>query len=350
MIIFNNIYRNIITPENIFQCWEEFLVGKKKKKDVLIFERNLEDNLFGLYHELKEKMYMPGDYSGFYVRDPKLRLIHKAAVADRVVHHIVCRELERIFEPSFYAHSYSCRKNKGTHKGVLAFYSLARKASKNNTKTCWVLKCDVKKFFASINQQILLEILKRKIKDDDYIGLLRKIIDSFHSDRTTDISNKKGIPIGNLTSQYFANVYLNDLDQFVKQKLKVKYYVRYADDFVILSCDKLYLENLLPSIQLFLKEKLDLIVHPDKIFFKKFSSGVDFLGYIIFPHYILPRTKTRRRLFRKIKLKIEEYKSGEITIEKLNQTIQSYLGYLSHANSYKLRRELKNLIWYWLTE
>ena len=150
---------------------------------------------------------------------------------------------------------------------------------------------------------------------------MKKIIDSFYSDRTTDINNKKGIPIGNLTSQYFANIYLNDLDQFVKQKLKVKYYVRYADDFVILSRDKSYLENLLPSLQLFLKEKLDLTVHPDKIFFTKFSSGVDFLGYIIFPHYILPRTKTRRRLFRKIKSKIEEYKSGDVTMEKLNQTI-----------------------------
>lgn len=254
MITFKNIYHKIITLENIFQCWEEFRIGKKKKKDVLTFERHLEDNLFKLYYELKEKAYRPGGYSGFYVRDPKVRLIHKATVTDRVIHHLVSRELERIFEPSFYTHSYSCRKNKGTHKGVLALYSLARKVSKNNTKTCWALKCDIKKFFASVNHKILLKILERKIKDEDFIGLLRKIIDGFYSDQTIDASNKKGIPIGNLTSQYFANIYLNDLDQFVKHTLKVKDYIRYADDFIILSPDKTYLENLLPSVEHFWKK------------------------------------------------------------------------------------------------
>lgn len=347
---FQNIYSKIITLENVFQCWEEFRVGKKKRKDVLAFERYLEDNIFTLYQQLKEKTYKPSGYIGFYVRDPKMRLIHKATVADRVVHHLVSKELERIFEPTFYAHSYSCRINKGTHKGVLGFYSLALKASKNNTKTCWVVKCDVRKFFASVNQQTLLKILSKKIDDDDLLELLGKIVYSFYSDITTDIANKKGIPIGNLTSQFFANIYLNELDQFVKHVLKVNYYVRYADDFVILSQDRSYLEELVLKIQEYLKNELDLELHPNKIIFTKFRNGVDFLGYIVFPHYILPRTKTKRRVLRKIKDKIKEYKAGKIPIEKLNQTIQSYLGYLSHADSYKFCNELKNSIWFWLTE
>jgi len=306
-------------------------VGKKSRKDVVIFEADLEK----LYKILNNKNYQPGSYTQFYVRDPKLRLIHKATVADRVVHHIVSRELEPIFEPTFIAHSYSCRKNKGTHRGVIALQRMARKASRNNTRTCWVLKCDIKKFFASVNHKILFEILKRKIKDEDFLNLLWKIIDGFYSDRTTDPLNKKGIPIGNLTSQFFSNIYMNELDQFIKHNLRLKYYLRYADDFVILSQSKDYLESLLFPIDHFLTEKLDLEFHPGKIIFRKFRSGIDFLGYVIFPYHIMPRTKTKKRLLRKIKLKIDEFKSGQISHEKMNETIQSYLGYLGHANTYQ---------------
>ncbi|KKS14254.1 MAG: Retron-type reverse transcriptase [Candidatus Daviesbacteria bacterium GW2011_GWB1_41_5] len=344
------MYPKLITKKNIFRGWKEFLVGKKKKKDVIIFQSNLEENLSNLYTSLKQKTYRPGGYTGFYVRDPKIRLIHKATVSDRVVHHIVSIVLEIIYEQTFYAHSYSCRKNKGTHRGVIALQKMALKASRNNTRTCWALKCDVKKFFASVNQQILFEILNRRIKDKDFLDLLHKIINSFYSDRADDLSNKKGIPIGNLTSQLFSNIYLDDLDQFIKHKLKVKYYIRYADDFVFLSHDKNYLENLVTPVKEFLKKELDLELHPDKILFKKLVGGIDFLGYIIFPYHILPRTKTKRRLIKKIRRRIKEYKRGKITEDILNQTIQSYLGYLTHANTYKFKQKLQNLIWFWLTE
>lgn len=350
MKVWHNLYPKLITKKNIFRGWREFLVGKKKKKDVIYFQHNLEENLNNLYTSLKKQTYNPGLYTGFYVRDPKIRLIHKATVPDRVVHHIVSIILEKIYEPTFYAHSYSCRKNKGTHRGVLALQKMALKASKNNTRTCWALKCDIKKFFASVNQQILFEILQRRIKDQDFLELLHKIINSFYSDRTEDLSNKKGIPIGNLTSQLFSNIYMDVLDQFIKHKLKIKYYIRYADDFVILSHNKIELETLVNPIHEFLKDKLDLDLHPDKIIFRKLTSGIDFLGYIIFPYYILPRTKTKRRLIKKIRRRIREYKRGKISKEILNQTIQSYLGYLSHANAYKFKQQLQNLIWFWLTE
>ncbi len=282
--------------------------------------------------------------------DPKLRLIHKATVIDRVVHHIVSNVLEEIFEPTFYAHSYSCRKGRGTHRAVLAFQKIALKVGKNNTEVCWVVKCDVKKFFASVNQLILLNILRKKIKDDDLMALLQKIVESFYSDRTTDLNNKRGIPIGNLTSQFFANIYLDKLDQYIKHTLQIPFYLRYADDFVLLSPDKEYLEKLVGQIQMYLQKELDLELHPNKIVYRKFASGVDFLGYIIFPRYILPRTKTKQRLLKKIQSKIQEYKTGKITYERLNQTIQSYLGYIGHANTYEFRQKLQNLIWFWLTE
>ncbi len=349
MKVWHNIYHKLIIKENIFRGYKEFLVGKKKKRDVITFGKARNENLRKLHQSLINRTYKPGGYSQFYVRDPKLRLIHKATVVDRIVHHIVATELEPISESTFIAHSYSCRKDKGTHRGVLALKKMGLKASKNNSRVCWALKCDIKKFFASINHKILFEILERKIKDQDFLDLLGKIINSFYSDRTTDISNKKGIPIGNLTSQTFSNIYLNELDQFIKQRLKVKYYIRYADDFVLFSENIRYLKNLLPKIDEFLKTKLDLELHPEKIILRKFGSGIDFLGYVVFPYHILLRTKTKRRVLRKIRTKINEFKVGKISEEKVNETVQSYLGYLSHANAYEFKKELENLIWFWMT-
>lgn len=350
MKVWHRIYPNLITKQNIFRGYKEFLKGKKTKKDVVSFGEDKEINLKRLQNELENKTYQPGGYSQFFVHDPKTRIIHKANVVDRIVHHIVSDVLEGIFEPTFIYHSYACRKEKGTHKGVLALQKMALKESLNNTRVCWVLKCDISKFFASVNHKVLLNILTERIEDQDFLNLLEKITCSFYSDKTIDISNKKGIPIGNLTSQFFSNVYLNEFDQYVKHKLKIKYYLRYADDFAFISYDKNYLLNLIDPIRNFLKDELDLELHPKKIILRKFSSGVDFLGYIIFPKYILPRTKTKRRLLKKIREKVKQFKEGDITKESLNQTIQSYYGFLIHANTYKFKQELQNLIMFWLTE
>lgn len=346
----NNLYNNLITKSNIYRGYIEFRVGKKKKKDVLVFQNNLTNNLRDLHIALLNKKYQPGGYTQFYVKDPKLRLIHKGNVVDRVVHHIVSYYLEKIYEPTFIAHSYSCRKNKGTHRGVLALQKMAVKESRNNTRVCWVLKCDIKKFFASVDHEILLKILSRKIVDPDFLDLLEKIVRSHDLNNTTGFLANKGVPIGNLTSQFFSNIYLNELDQFVKHELKVKYYLRYADDFAFVSTEREYLLSLIPLIKSYLKTNLSLDLHPQKIIICKFRSGVDFLGYIIFPKYMLPRTKTKRRLLKKIKEKIGDFKAGKTTEESLNQTIQSYYGFLVHAKAYKFRKELDNLIWFWLTE
>ncbi len=311
----------------------------------MAFRRFLEDNLFELHQSLKAKTYQHGGYKSFYIRDPKVRHISKACVRDRVVHHLVSNVLERIFDPTFYVHSYSCRKNKGTHKAIESFVKLARKASKNNTSPLFVLKCDVKKFFASVDHEILYRLLDRRIFDEDFLWLLREIINSFSID-----AQERGMPIGNLTSQFFANIYLDPFDRFIKHDLKIEYYIRYADDFIILSDNKEYLEKLIVNLEHFLEFELKLFLHPHKISIRDYYLGIDFLGYIVFPNFVLPRTKTKKRLFRKIHKKVELYKMSKITAESLSQSIQSYLGYLTHANAYKLSQQLKNQIIFWLND
>lgn len=310
-------YSNLICPENLFQAWNEFKKGKTKRADVQSFEMHLEDNLFNLHRSLQNKTYEHGSYASFYVTDPNLRHIHKASVADRIVHHVLYKYLYALFDKTFIFDSYSCRIGKGTHRGVRRLSEITRKVSRNYTSSCWAFKCDIKKFFANIDHENLFNLLKRKISDTDILWLISQVIDSFPD----------GLPLGNLTSQVMANIYLNELDQFLKHNLKIKYYLRYADDFVILDNRKDKLESLIKPITQFLNQSLKLELHPKKVFFRKLEWGIDFLGYIVLPHYRLPRTKTKRRVFRNLKLK----------------SLPSYLGYLSHSNSYKLQQELKNL-------
>lgn len=339
-------YFDLINIENIFQVWGMFRKGKGKRKDVQLFERNLEDNLFALHRCLKDKTYQHGKYGSFYIQDPKQRHIHKAEVKDRVVHHLLYEFLYELFDPLFVYDSYSCRIKKGTHKGVARLTKLLRKVSKNNTRKCWVLKCDIKKFFHTIDHEILLRLLAKKVKDGDIIWLLTQIIESFHS----EFGKGKGAPLGNLTSQIFANIYLNEFDQFVKHKLKIRYYLRYADDFLILGTNREELFQCINTLKWFLGKSLKLELHPKKVIVKKHAQGIDFLGYVVFPHYCLPRAKTRKRIFKKLKIKIEELGTGKIPRESFNQTIQSYFGFLVHANSYGLTQRLKNQLWFWLAD
>jgi len=315
-------------------AWNKFKKGKKKKLDVQWFANNFKDNIFELHKELRNRIYQHSNYISFYVKDPKLRHIHKACVKDRVLHHAVFRILYPIFDKSFIFDSYSCRNYKGTHKAVNRFQEFAIKVSKNNSKTIFVLKCDIRKFFNSIDQEILISLLKKKIKDDNTVRLLETIIRSF----------EKGLPLGNITSQLFANIYLNELDQFTKHYLKIKYYIRYCDDFIILSNNRLYSKGLIFKIDNFLKSNLKLSLHPNKIIIRKYHQGVDFLGYVIFPYHRILRTKTKNRIFKKMKLRIGELKEGKISKELFNQTLQSYLGVLRHYDSYKLRVKLLKIL------
>lgn len=307
-------------------AWKEFKKGKTKKWDILEFEFNLERNIFGINKQLFEKTYINKPYIPFYVYDPKKRHIHKADVLDRVVHQAIYRVLYKIYDPTFIHDSYACRSNKGTHKGVQRLKDFIRKESKNNHRKVWVLKCDIAKFFDSINHLILEDVLFRKIKDSDTRWLIKNIVSSFEK------SKGAGLPLGNVTSQLFANIYLNEFDQFIKHALKVKYYIRYCDDFVVISRDRMYLEELIPKISNFLKIKLRLSLHPRKVEIRKVSQGIDLLGYVIFPHHTILRTSTKKRMFKRFK--------KEVPLE----VKQSYFGILKHCKGYKIKQKITLLL------
>lgn len=328
-----SIFSRTVSPESLFSAWETFRQEKRGKKDVMKFESNLEHNLFSLHRDLTSGSYRHGAYVPFTIFDPKQRLIHKASVRDRIVHHAVFAALNPIFEPTFIAHSFSCRVGKGTHRGVDSLETILRKVSRNYTNSCFALKCDIHRFFASVDHDIVLALLQKKIKDERVAHLLQEIIQSFPA----------GIPIGNLTSQLFANVYMYEFDQFMKHILKVKHYIRYTDDFVIVAEDESHLQSLLPHIKAFLRYHLRLQLHPHKVTIRKYRQGIDFLGYILLPHHRVLRTKTRRRIFRKLHEKSDLVSQGICSPESFEQSLQSYLGVLSHANTYGLRNDIRNI-------
>lgn len=312
-------------------AWREFVGGKQNKKDVQEFSLRLMDNLILLHNDLANGNYQHSGYQAFKISDPKPRDIHKASVRDRLVHHAVYRILYPFFDRLFIADSYSCRNGKGTHKAINRFARFAYKAGRNNARTAWVLKCDIRKFFASIDQRILMEILAGHISDKNILSLLQKIIGSFDSGLGGG-NRPIGLPLGNLTSQLFANVYLNELDQFAKHQLKIKYYIRYADDLAIFSADRDYLADLIPLLGSFLTAKLRLTLHPDKVFIKTINSGVDFLGWVNFFDHRVLRTKTKRRALRKI------------GTNPNRATVDSYLGLLKHGNAFKIRKEIFEIL------
>lgn len=320
-------YDEIISLENLANAWFEFIKGKRNKRDVQLFALHLEENLWALHEDLIQGTYTHGLYEHFLVRDPKLRSIHKAGVRDRLLHHAVYRKLYPWFSKRFIHDSFSCQMGKGTHKAVLKFETYVRCVSHNYTRTAWILKCDIRKFFANIDQELLCEILLRKIGDMRVWGLLTHIIRSFNSDICGG-----GLPLGNLTSQLLANVYMHEFDRFMKHVLRVKYYIRYADDFVVISKDKAYLEKLLQYMQEYLKGVLKLGLHPNKIELRTLASGIDFLGWVHFPYHRVLRRSTRRRAYAKI-----QHSSGN------RQTLDSYLGLVGHGDAFKIWQRMKNL-------
>lgn len=258
-----------------------------------------------------------------------------------MVHHLLFRFLESIFQPTFIHHSYSCQKGKGVHVAVDDVHSALRKASKNYTQTVWGLKLDIKKFFASVDHEVLLSLLIKKLGDTEIMWLIEKVVRSF----STPDKPGKGMPIGNVTSQIFANVYLSELDYFAKHTLREHYYFRYADDFLFLHPDRTHLKKIDRIVTQFVEQKLRLTVHPNKIIYRTYHQGIDWLGYVLRPHYRVIRTNTKQRMFTKVRRKVEEFNQGGCDEYSLDQTVQSYLGILSHCEGYKIEENLKNEVW-----
>lgn len=283
-------------------------------------------NIISLHLDLTSKTYKHSLYKAFKIHDPKSRDIHKATVRDRLLHHAIYRVLYPFFDRTFISDSTSCRLGKGTHQAINRFIVFSNKVTFNHTRTAWVLKCDIRKFFASIDHQILLRILDTYILDKDVIALISEIVSSFSS-----TTKGVGLPLGNLTSQLLVNIYMNEFDQFMKHRIKAKYYIRYADDFVIFSPDRTWLCEIIPMITDFLKNRLMLQLHPKKISIRTVSSGNDYLGWINFPDHRVLRTSAKRRMFRRLQ-----------TCGGKPATVQSYLGLISHGNSKKLKNSIES--------
>jgi len=290
-----------------------------------------------LNDELISRNWICGGYKEFSIRDPKPRTIHKATVRDRVMYQAVYRVLYPIFDSTFIFDSYSSRKDKGTHAGIKRLNMFLRKLSRNYSLPVYALKCDIKKFFDSIDHKVLLALLKQRIVCPETLNLLDKIIDSFHK------TPGKGLPLGNVTSQIFANIYMNSFDWYVKKDLGMKYYIRYCDDLIILSPDKDMLLDNIRYIVCYLGEKLKLSLHPNKILIRKFHQGIDFLGAVLLPHRVVIRTNTKKRIIKKSTKLLKELQTGKLTKSRFNQSISSYLGHLSHTKSRKVRHFLYSI-------
>ena len=330
----------MVSIENLLLAWHHFTRGKRQRQDVQYVERHVEDFIFELHGDLVTLRYQHGPYQHFYVFDPQKRYISKACVRDRLVHQLLYATLSEVFDKTFFCHSFSCRVGKGTHAGVNQLHKLLRKVSHNGKQACFALKMDVQRFFDAVDHDLLKDLLRKRVKDDRVLCIIDRIIDSFSSQPNT--RRKIGIPLGNVTSQLFANVYLHELDSFVKHTLRQKYYLRYCDDFIIVAHDKSQLIACIEPIREFLAQTLRLTLHPNKIVLRNLHQGIDFLGYILFLHHRLLRTRTRRRMQRRLKEKYTAYLQHNVDRTHMDQCLQSYLGILSHANTYQLAQNLKN--------
>jgi RNA-directed DNA polymerase len=342
MKTYDNLYLEIISLPNLYMAYENSIKGKKGKFKVLDFELNLHENLWQIHEELLQGFYNVSEYSEFYVIDYKKRKILAPSLKDSIVQHAIYNFLEQIYEEVFIYDSYACRKNKGTHKGLRRLRNFLHKHQSDE----YFIKCDISKYFYSIDHYKLKEILRKKVKDELLIQLLDKFIDShFEIEISAHVNNpnfeeqRKGIPIGNLLSQLFSNIYLNELDYFVKHKLGIRYYLRYVDDFLIIVEFNNELK-LIFEIKKFLSKELFLKLENKKIQINKISFGVDFVGFVVFKRFIRVRTRNYRRFRDKLNEKIILYNQNKTTKEELNASFESYLGHLSHSNSTKIKERI----------
>jgi RNA-directed DNA polymerase len=289
-----------------------------------------------LHRSLQDKTYHHGDYREFIINDSKKRLIKAAPFKDRVVHHALCNVIEPILERGFIYDSYACRNGKGTHAAVLRLEHFVRSLRGNGLRSdkgaspIYCLKCDISKYFDSVDHGVLLGILRRTIEDEDILWLLQEIIES----------NPQGIPIGNLTSQLFANTYLGELDNFVKRELHERYYLRYMDDFLILDTDKRHLRDVKAAIRVFLRDQLKLTMHPRKAEIFPIDRGIDFLGYVLRDGARFLRKSTVRRFSKKRKRYAALVERGKMDERFFESANASWRGYAAFAKSYRLIEKL----------
>lgn len=328
---YNNLYPQIYAFENLHTAYLKARKGKRYAADVMKFSQRLEENLIDLQNHLIWKSYQPSPYRFFTVYEPKERLIAALPFRDRVLHHALCNIIEPIFERSMIFDSYACRVGQGVLAGVNRTTEYLRRARRKWGRV-YCLKGDITKFFPSIEHAALKRIIRRRISCPDALDLMELIIDSTGTER--------GLPIGNLTSQLWANVYLNELDHFCKERLRVKKYLRYMDDFVLFHHDKHFLRTALQEIRHFLENNLCLSLNDKTQIFPVGPRPVDFLGYRIWPDFRLLRKDNIRRTKRKFKKFARLYAEKKIGMETIHPRIMSWLGHCKHADTWRIREKI----------
>ena len=342
-----NLWPTLTSFEHLLGSSEKAKRGKRFRPAVARYEFALERELWKLREQLLGKTYRPGNYRSFYIYEPKKRLISAAPYRDRIVHHALTGVLEPIFEPTFITASYACRKGKGTHAAVDRCQQFARRFR-------YVFKTDIRKFFPSMDHAILKELVARKIKDADVLWLVGHIVDGSNpqedvqhyfpgDDLFTPGERQRGIPIGNQTSQFLANVYLDPLDHFVKERLRFKGYVRYVDDFLLFSNDKRQLNEARERISEFLIQ-LRLRLHPRKNAIFPVEEGIRFLGYRVFPTHRLLAKENVWRFLRRVRRMQNDYRDGGITLSEIKQRLMSWSGHARQADTHSLREFLFDAI------
>lgn len=342
-----HLWESLISLPNLSVAFRKARQGKRKKAAVRRFDFAQELELLKLHEELSLGTYHPGPYRTFHIHDRKLRLISASPFRDRVVHHAFCNIVEPHFERTFIAHSFASRRGKGTHVAVRLFQKFARKFP-------YVLKCDIRQFFPSIDHLILKEDLARKIKDQRVLGLAAVIIDASNpqvavrgifpgDDLLTRLERRRGLPLGNQTSQFFGNVYLNPLDHFIKEDLQCQGYLRYCDDFVVFGETSSKLIGIRDQIESFLLTRR-LWLHPRKRAISRTQDGLPFLGYRIWPEKIWVAEHGLRRFRKRLRCYRKWVRTGRLRMSELTQRIRACLGHLRQANAERwCARTLENI-------
>ncbi|MBN1485060.1 MAG: group II intron reverse transcriptase domain-containing protein [Chloroflexia bacterium] len=348
MKTYKHLYPQIHDFAKLYGAFRQARRGKRDRVAVASFEFDLERNLLNLQAELRDQSYQPGAYTNFYIFEPKRRLVSAAPFRDRVVHHALCQVIEPIWESRFIHTSFACRVGKGTHRALDQCQAWARQSGNR-----YCFHGDIVKYFPSIDHQILRELLARRIADRPTMGLIDRILDSgvgiqsgevpptyFPGDDLWAALRPQGLPIGNLTSQFWANVYLHELDQFVKQQLRCPAYLRYMDDFLLFSDDKAELQDWKAAIRDFLAQRLRLVLHPKKSPVFPVKVGIDFCGFRIYPTHRRLRRSSVRRFVRRFRHQREAYRQGALSLEEMSHSVQSWIAHAAHGDTWRLRQRL----------
>jgi len=359
-----SMYDELCSFRNLHRAFKKAKENKRFSEGVGDFELNLEGELLKLQKEIAGRTYSPRPLRRFSIRDPKTRVIHASHFRDRVVHHALCNIIQPIFEKSFIYDSFANQTRKGTHKAVAGFDKFKRKVSENgrlirnarysNQVIGHILKCDIKHYFQEVDHEVLMDIISRRIKDDKVLWLIGAILRANLTSGEDEIClaernkmkacdgfpSRKGMPLGNLTSQFFANVYLNELDYFVKHILRAEYYIRYVDDFVILHRSRCMLEFYKEQVDEFLKEILKIELHADKTKIFPIYHGAPFLGFRVYYYHKLLKKSNIRHFRRRLEWLIQLYESGEISEQSLIASVDGWLEYARYGDTWKMRKEV----------